>query len=353
MASIINAGTSLGTALNLTTDTSGSLKLQTSGVDAISISSAQVVSLTNPLLPASGGTGITSLGTGVATSLGQNVTGSGSIALAASPTFTGTPLAPTAAPGTNTTQIATTAYTTAAITAQGLGTIATQNANAVAITGGTVTGITDLTVADGGTGVSTITANAVVLGNGTSAIQTVAPSTAGNILTSNGTTWTSAVPASYPLTSGTSQTAPFTAPNTYADFTGIPSWVKRVSVMFNAVSTNGTSVVQIQLGSGSVQTTGYVAAAANDATGTALTSGFPLNDATSDAAETKYGTAIFSLLNSNTWVCNGTLHTPNGNSAIINFAGGVTLSGALDRVRITTVNGTDTFDAGSINILYE
>jgi hypothetical protein len=83
----------------------------------------------------------------------------------------------------------------------GLGSIATQAASAVAITGGTITGITDLTVADGGTGVSTIAANAVVLGNGTSAIQTVAPSTNGNVLTSNGTTWTSAAIPSSGVTS--------------------------------------------------------------------------------------------------------------------------------------------------------
>ena len=78
-----------------------------------------------------------------------------------------------------------------------LGTIASQNANAVAITGGTITGITDLTVADGGTGASTITANSVILGNGTSTLSgnLVAPSTSGNVLTSNGTTWTSAAPA--------------------------------------------------------------------------------------------------------------------------------------------------------------
>jgi hypothetical protein len=71
--------------------------------------------------------------------------------------------------------------------------MSTQNANAVAITGGTITGITDLTVADGGTGASTFTSNSVVLGNGTSALNgnMVAPSTAGNLLVSNGTTWTS------------------------------------------------------------------------------------------------------------------------------------------------------------------
>jgi hypothetical protein len=91
------------------------MAIQTSGTTAIAISSAQVVSLTNPLAAGSGGTGVSSLGTGVATALGQNVTGSGSIVLGtspsvASPTFTGTPVAPTASVGTNTTQIATTAF---------------------------------------------------------------------------------------------------------------------------------------------------------------------------------------------------------------------------------------------------
>lgn len=63
--------------------------------------------------------------------------------------------------------------------------------------GGTayVSGGTDVAVADGGTGASTLAANAVLLGNGTSALQTVAPSTSGNVLTSNGTTWTSAAAA--------------------------------------------------------------------------------------------------------------------------------------------------------------
>jgi hypothetical protein len=115
-----------------------------------------------------------------------------------SPTFTGTPLSTTAAPGTNTTQIATTAFTTAAITAAtgSLGTMSTQNANNVNITGGSITGITDLAVADGGTGRSTLAANAVLVGNGTSGINSVAPSTSGNLLVSNGTTWTSTTLAS-------------------------------------------------------------------------------------------------------------------------------------------------------------
>jgi hypothetical protein len=112
---------------------------------------------------------------------------------AVSPSFTGTPVAPTAAPGTNTTQLATTAFTSAAITAAtgSLGTMSTQNANNVAITGGSISGITDLAVADGGTGASSFTANNVLLGNGSSSFQTVAPGTSGNVLVSNGTTWAS------------------------------------------------------------------------------------------------------------------------------------------------------------------
>jgi hypothetical protein len=120
---------------------------------------------------------------------GTTATFSGAIS-SVSPSFTGTPTAPTAAPGTNTTQIATTAFVTAATGT--FGTMSTQNANAVAITGGTISGITDLAVADGGTGSSSLAANNVLLGNGTSALQVVAPSTTGNVLTSNGTTWTSA-----------------------------------------------------------------------------------------------------------------------------------------------------------------
>jgi hypothetical protein len=117
-------------------------------------------------------------------------TGTGSVVYSVSPALTGTPTAPTANAGTNTTQIATTAFVQNV--AGGLGTMSTQNASAVSITGGSITGITDLAVADGGTGSSNLTANAVLIGNGTSAITSVSPGTSGNVLTSNGTTWTSA-----------------------------------------------------------------------------------------------------------------------------------------------------------------
>ena len=113
-----------------------------------------------------------------------------------SPTFTGTPAAPTATSVTNTTQVATTAFVQAVVTGLALDTMSTQAADDVAITGGSITGITDLAVADGGTGASSITANSVILGNGSSALSgnLVAPGTSGNVLTSNGTTWTSTAP---------------------------------------------------------------------------------------------------------------------------------------------------------------
>jgi hypothetical protein len=137
---------------------------------------------------------VTTFSTSLTTS--GNVSVGGTLS-AASPDFTGTPTAPSAANGTNTTQIATTAFVNSAVTlATGsLGTMSTQNANAVAITGGTISGITNLAVADGGTGRSTLAANAVLIGNGTSGLNTVAPGTSGNVLTSNGTAWSSTTPA--------------------------------------------------------------------------------------------------------------------------------------------------------------
>jgi hypothetical protein len=96
------------------------------GTDVVDVISAVG---SNTLIPVVNG------GTGVTTS-----TGTGNTVLSASPTLTGTPLAPTAAPGTSTTQIATTAFVQNV--AGALGTMSSQNANAVAITGGNINGTT-------------------------------------------------------------------------------------------------------------------------------------------------------------------------------------------------------------------
>ena len=155
------------------------------------------------------------------------------------------------------------------------------------------------------------------------------------------------------LTSGTARAS---TSGTSIDFTSIPSWVKRITVMFNGVSTNGTSNYRIQLGAGSVQTSGYNSncltgsSASADTTANA-TAGFDIGSISTISASL-YGSAIFSLLGSNNWVCQGQFANI-GDTRSHYPAGAVALSGTLDRVRITTVNGTDTFDAGSINILYE
>jgi hypothetical protein len=183
----------------------------------------------------------------------------------------------------------------------------------------------------------------------------------GNPISGTTGTFSGAVQASgvatnlYPLVSGT---AVASTSGTAIDFTGIPAWVKRITVMLNGVSTNGTSTVQCQIGtSGGVQTTAYVSNTAtipnSTPASTAVTTGFGLN-ANMNASVTMFGAFRLNLLNDATgiWACDGVL--ARGDSAAnYAFAGGKTLSGTLDRVRITTVNGTDTFDAGTINILYE
>ena len=151
------------------------------------------------------------------------------------------------------------------------------------------------------------------------------------------------------LTQGTSQAS---TSGTSIDFTGIPSWVKRITVMFNGVSANGTSNLLVQIGSTSFTTSGYLGSSTDGPalTATLFTSGFGIR--TGSAAAVVHGTVVISIVTGNTWVAAGTLARSDG-AAFISTAGTITLSGTLDRLRITTVGGTDTFDAGSINILYE
>ena len=189
-------------------------------------------------------------------------------------------------------------------------------------------------------------ASLVLTGDTSGSLTVSAPAIAGsNTQTLVATTGTLA-----PIVSGT---AVASTSGTSIDFTGIPSWVKRVTVMFNGISTSGTSPILIQIGAGSVTNTGYIGGAqqiASTPSYTAFSSGFLVNQANS-AANTYSGQMVICLNSSNSWTAMGI----NGrNDGEINLSGGyVPLAGVLDRVRITTVNGTDTFDAGSINILYE
>jgi len=150
-------------------------------------------------------------------------------------------------------------------------------------------------------------------------------------------------------------TAVASTSGTSIDFTGIPSWAKRVTVMLNGVSTNGTAPLLFQIGTSSgVETTGYVSSGTYQGAGqagTTSTAGF-LNQNGGAVADTTCGLTTIVSFGSNKWVASSVSGT--GISQYTYIGGGAkTLSGTLDRVRITTTNGTDTFDAGSINILYE
>lgn len=159
----------------------------------------------------------------------------------------------------------------------------------------------------------------------------------------------------YPLIRGTAQA---TTSGTSINFTGIPSWVTRVTVMFNGVSTNGTSQVRVRIGPvAGVETSGYLGTSQTTLGGTSLTqnftAGFDFFDG-SAAAANRNGVMLLCLLDAatNTWAA--TANIGASNEARMVLLGGVKpIAGVLSVVSITTVNGTDTFDAGSVNLLWE
>jgi hypothetical protein len=150
----------------------------------------------------------------------------------------------------------------------------------------------------------------------------------------------------------TSGTAVASTSGTSIDFTGIPSWVKRITVMFNGVSTNGTSIYRVRIGSGSISTSGYTGSVSNGGSNNAISAGFDLSVNAAVAANAYISQIVISNITGNTWVASWIFASTAGSLGSYGV-GSIALSGSLDQVRITTVNGTDTFDAGSINILYE
>lgn len=192
-----------------------------------------------------------------------------------------------------------------------------------------------------------------ISGDTSGSVTLAVPAVAGNnTVTLPAGTGTAAVQGvSTNIVSGTAQNS---TSGTSILFTGIPSWAKRITVMFNGVSTNGTSNYLVQIGAGSVTTTGYIGGINNHAgnTGSNFSTGFMFFNSLT-AANTAYGIMQIDLQTANTWVEQSVMTNSASVGDMRYSAGLVALSGALDRVNITTVNGTDTFDAGSINILWE
>lgn len=147
--------------------------------------------------------------------------------------------------------------------------------------------------------------------------------------------------------------------STSHDFTGIPAGTKRIVVQFVGVSQDGAAqTVIVQLGdAGGIETTGYLGSVSSlnstDTTSTNTTTGMPAITNFGDAG-VAHGTLTLTLEDATnfTWVATGVLG--NSNTAANNLSGGSkSLSAELTQLRITTVAGTASFDAGAFNILYE
>lgn len=140
-----------------------------------------------------------------------------------------------------------------------------------------------------------------------------------------------------------------------ADGTGIPSWAKRITVSLSGVSGSGTSPRLIQIGTASgLETASYSGGVFSSGTGSGnsnFTTGFTL-EATTAAASIIHGSVVLTKVSDNLWVESGTI-SKSDTSLVSGSGGSKLLAGVLDRMRLATVNGTDTFDAGSVSILVE
>ena len=190
----------------------------------------------------------------------------------------------------------------------------------------------------------------VISGDTSGAITIAAPAVAG--------TYTQTLP----MITGTlgtlnSGTAVASTSGTSIDFTSLPANIRRITVMFNNVSTNGVAFIRLQLGvSGTPETTGYTS-------GTTLITNVPSTTTSFSTAGIDIfgvvatyainGNIIFTNINGNNWTFMGITTNTTTTPYVQQTAGSKSLAGTLNMVRITTSTGTDTFDAGTINILYE
>lgn len=153
------------------------------------------------------------------------------------------------------------------------------------------------------------------------------------------------------ITLGTPQA---TTSGTSIDFTSIPSWTKMIVASLNGISTNGTSKLIWQLGdAGGIEATGYVGTTTDTATGTAWSTYATITESSLGAADVRHAQIVMTLVNSSTNTWHISIVSNLQASTLLQVGEGYkSLSATLDRVRLTTAGGANTFDAGEINILY-
>jgi hypothetical protein len=185
----------------------------------------------------------------------------------------------------------------------------------------------------------------------TGTVINTAPGTSGNVLTSNGTTWTSTAPTTYSSTTLGTPTA--STSGTTITYTGIPSTAKRIVMMWSLVQTSGSADKLMRLGTaGGIVSTGYSGSGGANGGAQNFTTGFGIYSRGS--TNVINGAIELELLDStnNIWVAFGATGLSDAASFQVT-AGRVALSGPLTQVQFTTSNGTDTFTAGSVNIIYQ
>jgi hypothetical protein len=231
------------------------------------------------------------------------------------------------------------------------GTVATLNSTTATITNLSTTLAGDFTISQGTATLATSGATAGTYGSVT-AIPFITVDAKGRITSATTGTFSS-TPADGSITPAklsqpfTSATAVASTSGTAIDFTGIPSWAKRITVMFQGVSTNGASSVLIRLGTSS----GFVASGYIGSSAIFNFSNGMLVDDIGNSAGIRHGIAQILNITGNSWVCGSSLGRSDSIGSFV-AAGSISLASLLTQIRITT-GGGDTFDAGNINIMYE